>query len=164
MRLLSSATCPFIHLHDFTRWAESYGDHSLLHYSWVHESYFVMLCLPTLSFSTNPRRMKSQDTICVVVPISVMCGHVHVLRMSRDLAHQKQILGCSQWCISKLFHGCVSAAGEEGEDGVERTCDTLLMCIVTVLNQGLRNGGGVGDVLRRPSKDVSKMGFALRST
>uniref|UniRef100_A0A803SWF9 Inositol 1,4,5-trisphosphate receptor n=1 Tax=Anolis carolinensis TaxID=28377 RepID=A0A803SWF9_ANOCA len=33
------------------------------------------------------------------------------------------------------------------------TCDTLLMCIVTVLNQGLRNGGGVGDVLRKPSKD-----------
>lgn len=46
-----------------------------------------------------------------------------------------------------------SAAGEGGEDGIERTCDTLLMCIVTVLNQGLRNGGGVGDVLRRPSKD-----------
>uniref|UniRef100_A0A663MIB3 Inositol 1,4,5-trisphosphate receptor n=1 Tax=Athene cunicularia TaxID=194338 RepID=A0A663MIB3_ATHCN len=43
-------------------------------------------------------------------------------------------------------------AGEE-EDGIERTCDTLLMCIVTVLNQGLRNGGGVGDVLRKPSKD-----------
>uniref|UniRef100_A0A670IY81 Inositol 1,4,5-trisphosphate receptor n=1 Tax=Podarcis muralis TaxID=64176 RepID=A0A670IY81_PODMU len=39
------------------------------------------------------------------------------------------------------------------EDGIERTCDTLLMCIVTVLNQGLRNGGGVGDVLRKPSKD-----------
>ncbi|XP_070611174.1 inositol 1,4,5-trisphosphate-gated calcium channel ITPR2 isoform X2 [Erythrolamprus reginae] len=44
--------------------------------------------------------------------------------------------------------------GEDGdEDGIERTCDTLLMCIVTVLNQGLRNGGGVGDVLRKPSKD-----------
>uniref|UniRef100_A0A8C6Y146 Inositol 1,4,5-trisphosphate receptor n=1 Tax=Naja naja TaxID=35670 RepID=A0A8C6Y146_NAJNA len=43
--------------------------------------------------------------------------------------------------------------GEDGdEDGMERTCDTLLMCIVTVLNQGLRNGGGVGDVLRKPSK------------
>uniref|UniRef100_A0A6I8N225 Inositol 1,4,5-trisphosphate receptor n=1 Tax=Ornithorhynchus anatinus TaxID=9258 RepID=A0A6I8N225_ORNAN len=41
----------------------------------------------------------------------------------------------------------------EEQDGVERTCDTLLMCIVTVLNQGLRNGGGVGDVLRKPSKD-----------
>ncbi|XP_054242605.1 inositol 1,4,5-trisphosphate receptor type 2 isoform X1 [Indicator indicator] len=43
--------------------------------------------------------------------------------------------------------------GEEEEDGLERSCDTLLMCIVTVLNQGLRNGGGVGDVLRKPSKD-----------
>uniref|UniRef100_A0A8C7QSZ5 Inositol 1,4,5-trisphosphate receptor n=1 Tax=Oncorhynchus mykiss TaxID=8022 RepID=A0A8C7QSZ5_ONCMY len=39
------------------------------------------------------------------------------------------------------------------DDGTERVCDTLLMCIVTVLNQGLRNGGGVGDVLRKPSKD-----------
>lgn len=28
------------------------------------------------------------------------------------------------------------------------------MCIITVLNQGLRNGGGVGDILRRPSKEV----------
>ncbi|XP_010888608.2 inositol 1,4,5-trisphosphate receptor type 2 isoform X3 [Esox lucius] len=41
----------------------------------------------------------------------------------------------------------------EDDDGTERVCDTLLMCIVTVLNQGLRNGGGVGDVLRKPSKD-----------
>uniref|UniRef100_A0A672J749 Inositol 1,4,5-trisphosphate receptor n=1 Tax=Salarias fasciatus TaxID=181472 RepID=A0A672J749_SALFA len=38
------------------------------------------------------------------------------------------------------------------EKGIERVCDTLLMCIITVLNQGLRNGGGVGDFLRRPSK------------
>ncbi|KAG8438565.1 hypothetical protein GDO86_004943 [Hymenochirus boettgeri] len=42
---------------------------------------------------------------------------------------------------------------DKEEDGGERACDTLLMCIVTVLNQGLRNGGGVGDVLRKPSKD-----------
>ncbi|XP_068133695.1 inositol 1,4,5-trisphosphate-gated calcium channel ITPR2 isoform X3 [Hyperolius riggenbachi] len=47
----------------------------------------------------------------------------------------------------------VTAGADEEEDGVERACDTLLMCIVTVLNQGLRNGGGVGDVLRKPSKD-----------
>ncbi|TKS73284.1 Inositol 1,4,5-trisphosphate receptor type 2 IP3 receptor isoform 2 [Collichthys lucidus] len=39
------------------------------------------------------------------------------------------------------------------KDGTERVCDTLLMCIITVLNQGLRNGGGVGDILRRPSKE-----------
>lgn len=36
----------------------------------------------------------------------------------------------------------------------ERTCDSLLMCIVTVLSHGLRSGGGVGDVLRKPSKEV----------
>lgn len=39
----------------------------------------------------------------------------------------------------------------EVEDGKERWCDTLLMCIITTLNQGLRNGGGIGDVLRSPS-------------
>uniref|UniRef100_A0A8C5BDS4 Inositol 1,4,5-trisphosphate receptor n=1 Tax=Gadus morhua TaxID=8049 RepID=A0A8C5BDS4_GADMO len=39
------------------------------------------------------------------------------------------------------------------EVGSERACDTLLMCIVTVMNHGLRNGGGVGDVLRKPSKN-----------
>uniref|UniRef100_A0A3Q3KDU2 Inositol 1,4,5-trisphosphate receptor n=1 Tax=Monopterus albus TaxID=43700 RepID=A0A3Q3KDU2_MONAL len=39
------------------------------------------------------------------------------------------------------------------EPSSERACDTLLMCIVTVLNHGLRNGGGVGDVLRKPSKN-----------
>ncbi|XP_032895218.1 inositol 1,4,5-trisphosphate receptor type 2 [Amblyraja radiata] len=43
----------------------------------------------------------------------------------------------------------------DGQDDtmLEQTCDTLLRCIVTVLNQGLRNGGGVGDVLRKPSKN-----------
>ena len=29
------------------------------------------------------------------------------------------------------------------------------MCIITTLNQGLRNGGGIGDVLRKPSSAVS---------
>jgi inositol 1,4,5-triphosphate receptor type 1 len=27
------------------------------------------------------------------------------------------------------------------------------MCIVTTLNQGLRNGGGIGDILRAPSSE-----------
>ncbi|XP_028308141.1 inositol 1,4,5-trisphosphate-gated calcium channel ITPR3 [Gouania willdenowi] len=42
---------------------------------------------------------------------------------------------------------------QDEEADSERACDTLLMCIVTVLNHGLRNGGGVGDVLRKPSKN-----------
>ncbi|KAI5732226.1 hypothetical protein M8J77_023640 [Diaphorina citri] len=36
-------------------------------------------------------------------------------------------------------------------DVKERACDSLIMCIVTTLNQGLRNGGGIGDILRAPS-------------
>uniref|UniRef100_A0A8B9LAB4 Inositol 1,4,5-trisphosphate receptor n=1 Tax=Astyanax mexicanus TaxID=7994 RepID=A0A8B9LAB4_ASTMX len=48
---------------------------------------------------------------------------------------------------------CCSESRYMLEDNTERACDTLLMCIVTVLNHGLRNGGGVGDVLRRPSKN-----------
>lgn len=46
------------------------------------------------------------------------------------------------------------AESEEDSD-MERTCDSLLMCIVTVLSHGLRSGGGVGDVLRKPSKEVN---------
>uniref|UniRef100_A0A671L6R4 Inositol 1,4,5-trisphosphate receptor n=1 Tax=Sinocyclocheilus anshuiensis TaxID=1608454 RepID=A0A671L6R4_9TELE len=42
---------------------------------------------------------------------------------------------------------------KEDEDGTERVCDTLLMCIITVLNHGLRNGGGIADVLRKLSKE-----------
>jgi inositol 1,4,5-triphosphate receptor type 1 len=42
--------------------------------------------------------------------------------------------------------------GDGGDDAKEHVCDTLLMCIITTLNQGLRNGGGIGDVLRSPSK------------
>ena len=41
------------------------------------------------------------------------------------------------------------------QDSKERSCDSLIMCIVTTLNQGLRNGGGIGDVLRPPSNEES---------
>uniref|UniRef100_A0A672JC27 Inositol 1,4,5-trisphosphate receptor n=1 Tax=Salarias fasciatus TaxID=181472 RepID=A0A672JC27_SALFA len=47
---------------------------------------------------------------------------------------------------------CSGFSQQHFTKGIERVCDTLLMCIITVLNQGLRNGGGVGDFLRRPSK------------
>ncbi|KAK2174947.1 hypothetical protein NP493_759g01031 [Ridgeia piscesae] len=43
--------------------------------------------------------------------------------------------------------------GDSEEEDVtkERHCDSLIMCIVTTLNEGMRNGGGIGDVLRKPS-------------
>ena len=40
---------------------------------------------------------------------------------------------------------------EKEKEDKERSCDSLIMCIITTLNQGLRNGGGIGDVLRSPS-------------
>lgn len=43
---------------------------------------------------------------------------------------------------------------DEGEEKKERACDSLRMCIITTLNQGLRNGGGIGDILRAPSSEV----------
>ncbi|TRY54966.1 hypothetical protein DNTS_020726 [Danionella cerebrum] len=46
---------------------------------------------------------------------------------------------------------CMSVEIEE--DDVERACDSLWMCMITVLSHGLRSGGGVGDVLRKPSKE-----------
>lgn len=46
-----------------------------------------------------------------------------------------------------------------GGDSKERACDSLVMCIVTTLNQGLRNGGGIGDILRAPSSTVSIFKF-----
>ncbi|XP_060537009.1 inositol 1,4,5-trisphosphate receptor isoform X3 [Cylas formicarius] len=42
---------------------------------------------------------------------------------------------------------------DPGEERKERACDSLRMCIVTTLNQGLRNGGGIGDILRAPSSE-----------
>uniref|UniRef100_A0A8D2JCB7 Inositol 1,4,5-trisphosphate receptor n=1 Tax=Varanus komodoensis TaxID=61221 RepID=A0A8D2JCB7_VARKO len=63
---------------------------------------------------------------------------------------------CSNDKISCSSHVAMTEPIEEEDaDNTERACDTLLMCIVTVLNHGLRNGGGVGDILRKPSKDES---------
>lgn len=47
------------------------------------------------------------------------------------------------------------ALSQDGSgEAKERACDSLIMCIVTTLNQGLRNGGGIGDILRAPSSQV----------
>uniref|UniRef100_A0A8C1N0L9 Inositol 1,4,5-trisphosphate receptor n=1 Tax=Cyprinus carpio TaxID=7962 RepID=A0A8C1N0L9_CYPCA len=57
--------------------------------------------------------------------------------------------------ISRMFcmDEVIIMLEEEDEDSTERVCDTLLMCIITVLNHGLRNGGGIADVLRKLSKE-----------
>lgn len=40
---------------------------------------------------------------------------------------------------------------DDDDTTTERACDSLLMCIITTMNHGLRNGGGIGDILRPPS-------------
>ncbi|NXE81143.1 ITPR3 protein, partial [Cochlearius cochlearius] len=73
------------------------------------------------------------------------------------LGMQKNMETFMESCSSdKISCSAVPTALEDTDaDQWERACDTLLMCIVTVLNHGLRNGGGVGDILRKPSKDES---------
>lgn len=50
--------------------------------------------------------------------------------------------------------GTITEADDEDSGDKMRACDSLIMCIITSINQGLRNGGGIGDVLRKPSKNV----------
>uniref|UniRef100_A0A8C9NWJ6 Inositol 1,4,5-trisphosphate receptor n=1 Tax=Serinus canaria TaxID=9135 RepID=A0A8C9NWJ6_SERCA len=73
------------------------------------------------------------------------------------LGMQKNVETFMESCSSdKISCSAAPTALEEADpEQWERACDTLLMCIVTVLNHGLRNGGGVGDILRKPSKDES---------
>ena len=67
---------------------------------------------------------------------------------------------CSNDTLTGHIHHATQASTllpeEAGDEQLERACDTLFMCIVTTLNKGLRNGGGIGDVLRQPSSRVSK--------
>ncbi|XP_074861326.1 inositol 1,4,5-trisphosphate-gated calcium channel ITPR1 [Carettochelys insculpta] len=61
--------------------------------------------------------------------------------------------GNEENCSSVIASKEVISQEEIEEEDKEHTCETLLMCIVTVLSHGLRSGGGVGDVLRKPSKE-----------
>ena len=40
---------------------------------------------------------------------------------------------------------------------MEHSCETLFMCIVSMLRDGVRSGGGIGDSIRRVSSTVSSI-------
>ena len=44
-------------------------------------------------------------------------------------------------------------------NGVEFTCETLARCLVFFINQGIRNGGGIGDVLDIKGWSVKSLFF-----
>ncbi|RZF46806.1 hypothetical protein LSTR_LSTR012029 [Laodelphax striatellus] len=58
--------------------------------------------------------------------------------------------GCKHTDYESLSASKADFVSVDG-DLKERACDSLVMCIVTTMNQGLRNGGGIGDILRAPS-------------
>ncbi|KAM9750737.1 inositol 1,4,5-trisphosphate-gated calcium channel ITPR3 isoform 2-T2 [Menidia menidia] len=90
-----------------------------------------------------------EDFIMEVDPLLLPPGAPVPGRASQDV-----LSSCSGDGLSCPTHSSPADTTEEEEEpSSERACDTLLMCIVTVLNHGLRNGGGVGDVLRKPSKN-----------
>ncbi|KAJ8707357.1 hypothetical protein PYW08_010609 [Mythimna loreyi] len=81
---------------------------------------------------------------------------VSVDRLDDDNDPRYDLDGCADDGASKYLKDAeqcrrssrfVSVGGELRE----RSCDSLIMCIVTTLNQGLRNGGGIGDILRAPA-------------
>uniref|UniRef100_A0A8D2MP68 Inositol 1,4,5-trisphosphate receptor n=1 Tax=Zonotrichia albicollis TaxID=44394 RepID=A0A8D2MP68_ZONAL len=83
---------------------------------------------------------------------------LEVDRLPDSKAKGWAVVGCATarlWCCAVLSVLALLSSPEAEPEQWERACDTLLMCIVTVLNHGLRNGGGVGDILRKPSKDES---------
>ena len=43
----------------------------------------------------------------------------------------------------------------------ESKCDTFFMCLITVFNEGIRSGGGIGDVLRRPRSEVGRVRWSV---
>ncbi|CAG4962499.1 unnamed protein product [Colias eurytheme] len=75
---------------------------------------------------------------------------VNVDRLDDDDDPRFEVDKCEDDPASK-YRTRASRIVSVGGDLRERSCDSLVMCIVTTLNQGLRNGGGIGDILRAPA-------------
>merc|ERR1712107_505171 len=92
-------------------------------------------------------------TFILAVILVYFFSIVGFMFLQDDFLIEVSPLYSSQYCEAPQHHHqdeC-SAAALDQETIKERSCDTLWMCIITTLNQGLRNGGGIGDVLRPPS-------------
>uniref|UniRef100_A0A6A7G5P7 Inositol 1,4,5-trisphosphate receptor n=5 Tax=Hirondellea gigas TaxID=1518452 RepID=A0A6A7G5P7_9CRUS len=66
--------------------------------------------------------------------------------------------GLGEECPMESAKGSITTIGQQAyitEEETEKVCTSLRMCIITTLNHGLRNGGGIGDLLRTHSKDNS---------
>ncbi len=44
--------------------------------------------------------------------------------------------------------------GGDWQETMEATCTNLMECFITIFKEGVRSGGGIGDVLRKPAGQV----------
>uniref|UniRef100_A0AAG5DBZ0 Inositol 1,4,5-trisphosphate receptor n=1 Tax=Anopheles atroparvus TaxID=41427 RepID=A0AAG5DBZ0_ANOAO len=85
---------------------------------------------------------------------AVDCGGDGATRASHMVPPPGVMEQVVEQTCSKLAGELPADGGGGGGDGEmkERGCDSMIMCIITTMNQGLRNGGGIGDILRAPSR------------
>ncbi|XP_076814586.1 inositol 1,4,5-trisphosphate-gated calcium channel ITPR1-like isoform X2 [Clavelina lepadiformis] len=74
------------------------------------------------------------------------CNHTGQSAFSSEMWRQKSDSNLNLGGNSEMDTILCEQAVEENH------CESLLMCIITTLNEGLRNGGGIGDILRKPSQ------------
>ena len=79
-----------------------------------------------------------------------------LLNLIRETAAEENVAHSAQEYQSRTRINLKSEQDDSEDDDLEpkeRACDSLIMCIITTMNHGLRNGGGIGDVLRSPSSN-----------
>ena len=72
-------------------------------------------------------------------------GLPHILEMTRVFSTSLPICPGGENCMKE----------EDWPVIMEPSCETLFMCIITTLKEGVRSGGGISDVLRKPAASVS---------
>ena len=55
-----------------------------------------------------------------------------------------------------IDESCSSDGICDKHERLEHNCETLMMCMITVFKDGVKAGGGIGDVIRKPSSKVGE--------
>ncbi|GMR49532.1 hypothetical protein PMAYCL1PPCAC_19727 [Pristionchus mayeri] len=83
----------------------------------------------------------------------------HSERLTISAGHEDDPPKCS--APGEECPEATAVAAKDEEDDKVFACNSLRMCIVTTLNWGLRNGGGIGDVLRNVDPDTAVIIFLI---
>ena len=94
----------------------------------------------------------------IIIYVFSVIGFVYLPEDFENDTGEFHLLFCACFFLSLCSPSVLLRSTEF--NGKERVCETLLICIVTTLNEGLRNGGGIGDMLK--PKSVQESLFAFR--